>query len=246
MLILLPPSETKAHGGDGPPLDLDALSFTELNPVRRELTDALSRLAADVPASLNALGLSERQQGEVERNAELHASGTMPALFRYTGVLYDALDAGSFTKAELRRAHERLAVASALFGVVGAGDLIPAYRLSGGTVLPGVGGLRPLWRPVLEPALEKVPGPVVDLRSGTYAVLARIPEAITVRVVTEDASGRRKTVSHHNKAYKGRLASVWTRTRSEPASIADLQRIARKAGLAVERTGERELELLTD
>ncbi|MDT7642462.1 MAG: hypothetical protein QOC83_6750, partial [Pseudonocardiales bacterium] len=31
MLILLPPSETKSDGGDGPPLELDQLSFAELN-----------------------------------------------------------------------------------------------------------------------------------------------------------------------------------------------------------------------
>ena len=117
MLVLLPPSETKADGGAGPPLDLDALSFPELNQVRTRLVAALESLAADVPASLAALGLSERQAGEVARNAALRCSATLPAVERYTGVLYDALDIASFTRAERRRAAGRLAVTSALFGV---------------------------------------------------------------------------------------------------------------------------------
>lgn len=245
MLIVLPPSETKAEGGDGAPLDLGSLSFPALNPTRRTLLDAVVALAADVPASLRALGLSERQSPEVARNAELLGSPTQPALLRYTGVLYDALGADGFTKAEWARAGRRLAVASALFGVVRAHDPIPAYRLSGGSTLPRVGTIRSTWRPVLEPVLSELGELVVDLRSGTYAALARIPGAVTVRVVTDDGTGKRKTVSHHNKAYKGKLAAVWTRTPKQSSTVDDLLRVAVSAGLKVEQTGDRELELLT-
>ncbi|WP_019818404.1 peroxide stress protein YaaA, partial [Saccharomonospora saliphila] len=143
------------------------------------------------------------------------------------------------------RAGRRLAVASALFGAVRAEDPIPAYRLSGGTALPGAGSLRTLWRPVLEPALSGVDDLVVDLRSGPYAALARIPGAVTVRVVTEDTDGRRRTVSHHNKAHKGRFAAAVARTPSEPETVTDLVRVARRAGITCEPTGERELEIVT-
>lgn len=241
MLVLLPPSETKAVGGDGDPLDLDRLSFPDLNPVRRKLAEALVNLAADVPASRAALGLSERQDAEVARNAALFDSPTMPALLRYTGVLYDALGFGSFTRAETRRAGGRLAVASALFGVVRATDPIPAYRCSGNSALPGVGSLRELWRPVLEPALQ-LDELVVDLRSGTYANLAALPGAVTVRV----ASPTGTTVSHHNKAHKGRLARALALAPREPASITSVLRIARAAGLVVARSGDRTLELTVE
>lgn len=247
MLVLLPPSETKAHGGDGSPLDFDALSFPELNPVRRKLADALVELAADVPTSLSALGLSERQHGEVERNASLLSAPTTPAILRYTGVLYDALDASALTGVERERAQRRLAVASALFGVVRAGDPIPAYRLSGGSTLPGLGSLRSLWRPALEPVLADISADelVVDLRSGVYANLARVPEATTVRVVTEDSSGHRKTVSHHNKAHKGRLAAALATSATEPARTEDVVTIARAAGLDCEQTGKTAVEIVT-
>ena len=245
MLVLLPPSETKAAGGDGGPLELDALSLTALNPVRRKVADALVELACDVPASLAALGISERQSDEVRRNAELYTGPTMPALRRYTGVLYDALDADGLTATEWRRAQSRLTVASALFGLLAAGDPIPAYRLSGNSTLPALGPLRSLWRPALEPLLAERDDLVVDLRSGTYATLARVPGAVTVRVVTEDATGVRKTVSHHNKAYKGKLAAALATARSESSTVDGVVTVASRAGMTVERTGEHDLELVT-
>lgn len=244
--MLLPPSETKADGGKGAPLDLDALSFPELNPVRAKLADALVELAADVPASLAALGISARQADEVTRNAQLWTSPTMPALSRYTGVLYDALDVKSFTRAGLAKAQQRLAVTSSLFGVVAATDPIPAYRLSGGNTVPALGTVRGLWKPVLEPVLHEVEGLIVDLRSGTYAAFAKLrADAVTVRVVTEDANGNRTTVSHFNKAYKGKLAAVLATSQSEPSSVDQLVRVITKAGLTVERAGDHALELLT-
>lgn len=246
MFVLLPPSETKAPGGDGPPLDLEELAYPELNPVRRKLAEALTELATDPDTGLRVLGLSARQEHELARNAELFDSPSLPALERYTGVLYDALDIGGFTKAGLAKAQRRLGVASALFGVVRGGDRIPAYRLSGDSKPPAIGALPALWRPVLEPVLGELDELVVDLRSGAYAKLARIPYAVTVRVVTENAAGVRKTVSHHNKAYKGKLAAVLANARSEPNTVEGLLSLVSRAGLRVERTGDYALELLTD
>nr|WP_218862419.1 peroxide stress protein YaaA [Actinopolyspora biskrensis] len=243
---MLPPSETKSSGGDGPPLRLETLSFEQLNPTRERLARALAELGKDLPASLAALGLSERQTGEVERNAALWDSPTRPALERYTGVLYDALDVGSLSGAERARADTRLAVVSALFGVVRGGDPVPAYRLSAGSTVPGIGGLRGVWRPELTPLLGAQPGPVVDLRSGAYAALAKLPDAIEVRVVTEDSSGTRKAVSHHNKAHKGRLARALARAEREPEGIEDVEEVARRAGMRCERTGTRGLHIVVD
>jgi uncharacterized protein len=243
VLVLLPPSETKAGGGAGPALDLDALSFPELNGVRQRLVSALVDLARDVPASLAVLGLSERQAEEVARNAALRVAATMPAIRRYTGVLYDALDAGSFSRAERRRAGARLAVASALFGLVRAEDPIPAYRLSGGSSLPGVGALRSAWHPVLGKTLSTVDDLVLDLRSGPYANLAPVPHAVTVRVVSAEG---RLAISHFNKAHKGRLAAALARAPREPGSVRSVIRLAAAAGLRLEPAGERVLELLVE
>ncbi|GAB3555787.1 cytoplasmic iron level regulating protein YaaA (DUF328/UPF0246 family) [Actinopolyspora lacussalsi] len=246
MLVLLPPSETKSNGGDGAPLRLESLSFGELNPVRERLAEALTELASDTDASLRALGLSERMSGEVTRNATLWNSPTAPALERYTGVLYDALEVGSMSAVERSRADNRLAIASALFGMVRGGDPIPGYRLSANSALPGVGRLHTVWRPALEPVLAAERGPVVDLRSGAYAALARTHGAVAVSVVTELVDGSRKTVSHHNKAYKGRLARALACAEEEPSDLDSIAVVAEKAGIGVERAGERALRVIAD
>ncbi len=208
MLVLLPPSEGKAPGGDGPPLDVAALTRPELSPVRERLVDALTAAATTDPEGLRAaLGCTPGQAGEVARNAALRTSPTLPALHRYTGVVYDNLDYAGLSGPARRRADSSLLVASALFGLLAPRDRVPAYRLSGGTSLPGVGSLAALWRPALEPLLAGHRGLVVDLRSGTYAALARVPAAVQVRVL-RDTAGRRTVVSHDNKHTKGRLARL--------------------------------------
>jgi cytoplasmic iron level regulating protein YaaA (DUF328/UPF0246 family) len=244
VLVLLPPSETKAPGGDGAPLDLMALTAPELTPVRTELAETLVKLAGDVPASRAALGLSPKQDDEIERNAALWTSPTRPALERYTGVLYDALDVGSMTRAQRARAARRLAVGSALFGLVRAGDLIPAYRLSAGAVLPGLPTLRAMWKPALSPVLAAVDDLVVDLRSGSYAALGPVPGAITVEVLSERPDGTRSVVSHFNKAHKGRLARLLAMTTAEPPDVLRLRSLLRRAGLHVEHDGGTSLTLV--
>jgi cytoplasmic iron level regulating protein YaaA (DUF328/UPF0246 family) len=247
VLVILPPSETKSDGGDLGPLDLETLSLPQLTAVRDKLVTELIELAADPAAARAALVLGKGADAEIARNAALRTAPTRPAIERYTGVLYDALDAGSFTAAQHAKANARLAIGSALFGVVRAQDPIPAYRLSGGSKLPGLTTLAAVWKPALAPALrEETAGElVVDLRSGTYAQLGRVPGAVTAAVLTERPDGTRTVVSHFNKHHKGLLARALVCSRTEPGDIAGLARIAERAGLRVEIASSTELLVLT-
>jgi cytoplasmic iron level regulating protein YaaA (DUF328/UPF0246 family) len=241
VIVLLPPSETKRAGGDGPAIKLALLGSGELNPLREALVGELVDLAADPETCRRALGISAAQDAEIGRNAALRTSATMPAIHRYTGVLYDALDFGSLRAAEADRARSRLAIGSALFGLLRASDPIPAYRLSAGAKLPGRPGLAARWRPLLEPVLADlaVGELIVDLRSGAYVGLGRIPGAIAVDVVSELPDGRRTVVTHFNKAHKGRLARVLATAKSEPGDAAAVATLARRAGMQAERDGDK-------
>ena len=238
---MLPPSETKRAGGDGPAMELALLGAGELNPLREALVGELVDLAADPEICRRALGISAAQDAEIGRNAALRTSATMPAIHRYTGVLYDALDFGSLRAAEADRARSRLAIGSALFGLLRADDPIPAYRLSAGSKLPGRPGLAARWRPLLEPVLADlaVGELIVDLRSGAYVGLGRIPGAIAVDVVSQLPDGRRTVVTHFNKSHKGRLARVLATAKSEPGDAAAVATLARRAGMQVERDGDK-------
>lgn len=241
MLIVLPPSETKSFGGDHPPLDWDSLSFPELNSVREQI--AADLVALDDPFTV--LGISDKLAAEVEANQQLLTSPTTPAILRYTGVLYDALSAGTLPNEAL----QRLAIGSALFGVVRAGDLIPHYRLSGGTKLPTRSSsttptLKSRWGGLITEVLSSADDLVVDLRSGTYQQLGRLKTAITVRVESVQPDGSRKVVSHFNKHYKGELARVLALSEQDPTSIDEVAAIARAAGMTVEITSPTALTLV--
>ncbi len=116
---------------------------------------------------------------------------------------------------------------------------MPGYRLSASSKLPGQPGLAKRWRPLLEPVLADLSSRelVVDLRSGSYAGLGRIPGAVRVQVLAEHEDGHRTVVSHFNKAHKGHLARALVSSRSEPADAAAVAAVARRAGMNVERDG---------
>lgn len=246
MLILLPPSETKADGGDGPPLDLDALSFPELNPIRKKLADVLVRLSAKPELSQKWLGLSRSQLGEIERNATLWTAGTRPAIERYTGVLYDAFDYASLSKTDRTLIAGRVGIGSALFGATRAADPIPGYRLSGGNKLPRLGTLGSQWKPKLSKALAAADDMVVDLRSGAYQQLGPVAGAITVQVLTEAADGSRSVVSHFNKHHKGLVARSLGTSSLTPASIDEVAKVVADGGQRVEIASDTQLIVLTD
>jgi cytoplasmic iron level regulating protein YaaA (DUF328/UPF0246 family) len=237
MLVLLPPSEGKASARRGRPLDLAGLSFPALTATRLRLQTTVQQLAQAEPERLRlALGLSPRQMGEVAVDATLTTAPTLPAMRLYSGVLYEALSYATLPAPARRRANASLVVASALFGLVRPSDRLPTYRLSGGTVLPGLGGLARVWRPVLEPELAQVSGLVVDLRSGTYAALARVSGAVEVRVLRE-TDGRRTVVSHDNKYTKGRLARALCEHGAR--TVSDVAEAGRSVSDLVEVDGRR-------
>ncbi len=170
MLILLPPSETKATRIRGGPLDLSALSSPRLTPARQAVIDALGGVSAQGDAA-QRLGVSPNLTVEIARNTRLESAPTLRASDLYTGVLYDALDLPGLDPAARRRANRRIVVISALFGALRLTDRVPPYRLSMAVNLRGVGPLAAHWRAPLADAMEPLSGKglIIDARSSTYA-----------------------------------------------------------------------------
>ncbi|QIX27293.1 peroxide stress protein YaaA [Nocardioides sp. JQ2195] len=257
MLILLPPSEGKAAPRRGNPLDLGRLSSPGLSPARALMLGALVELchgdqdpttpvqdAMIVERAAATLGLGSTQLDLVAQNAGLMTAATARADRIYTGVLYDALDFASLSAAAKRRATSRVGIMSSLFGLVGPGDRIPAYRLSGDAVLPRIGSVAGFWREHLETAaLEALgSGLLVDLRSGMYAAFWRpardlAPRVATVRVLHEH-NGTRKVVSHFNKATKGRIVREVLENGANPRTPAQFADLLRELGWKVEESAQ--------
>jgi cytoplasmic iron level regulating protein YaaA (DUF328/UPF0246 family) len=211
VLILLPPSETKAVVRRGKPLDPAALSFPSLAPVRAAVLAGLIE-ASGRDDAMARLGVGASLEELVRRNVALAELPTATAEAVYSGVLYDALDAGSLTGSARRRARSWIVVVSALWGAVRLGDRIPPYRLSMCGRLPGLPPLGGLWRPALASVLPAAAGRglIVDCRSSDYAAAWRpdgelAARTVAVKVVRE-VGGQRSAVSHNAKHTRGLVA----------------------------------------
>lgn len=246
MLVLLPPSESKTEPASGPSLRLDALSSPTLTATRRRILDALVRVCeGNANRAATRLGLGRTQLDELARNAALHSAPTARADAVYTGVLYAAWNPAGLSNPGRAFADEHVATASALFGVVRAGDLIPAYRLSAGVQLPRLGPVTSLWRRYLGPALDELTGGglLIDLRSGAYINLHKPAGALAARTATirvlSEINGIRKVVSHFNKTTKGEIARDICEHGIDVAKPGALADALRDLGWKVELDGRR-------
>lgn len=234
MRILLPPSETKRSGGHGRFTD-DALRNSEaLADARVAVRRALVSLSQDAEAAAKPLKLGKKNQGELAHNLALESSGVMPAIDRYTGVLYDALDAGNLGESERAWVAAHVRVQSALFGLIGADDPIPAYRLSAGSRLPDLSRpLKRVWSEAHAGLDWSGAGLVLDLRSKDYAALAPLPDGVghALNVAQRGEDGRVRALNHFNKAAKGDLVRRLAADRATPETVADLLAWAAGAGL---------------
>ena len=245
MLILLPPSETKRDGGDHSALDLSRLSYQRLSGSRAAALDATSALALDPDAMTAALRLGPTQRGELERNRSLAHSPVMEAIDRYTGVLYDALDAATLSPTARSLARSSVVIHSALFGLLGAGDPIPAYRLSHDSRLPGL-KLRSLWSASIAAELERHDGLILDLRSEAYVALGPVPvraESYFLRVVAAGVDGQKRAINHFNKKGKGEFVRALLEARQDHADAVSLIEWARSCGIRLTLGAPGELEL---
>ncbi|MDN3443410.1 peroxide stress protein YaaA [Microbacterium sp. APC 3901] len=244
MKILLPPSETKRPGGDGAPLDVSGLALPDLGAKRHEVIDALVELAGDEEHARKVLRLSPKQAGDVLHNRMLRSAATMPAVDRYTGVLYDALDAGSLSAASRRWLGAHVWIHSAPLGPIGALDALPPYRLAAGTSLPGLPALRRHWADATTDAMAgEEPDFILDLRSEAYVALGPVPDTVSscyVRVVTEHG----RALNHFNKKSKGTLVRALAQDRPRVRSLRTFRTWAGGRGLVLRRTDDPGVEEL--
>lgn len=253
LIALLPPSETKRDGGS-------AVSASLFGPVqdeaREEALTELRALAGDAEAHQRALKLSDKlAETERARNLALCDAPRMPALERYTGVLYDALDVASLPDAARTWALERYVIQSALWGLVRGSDAIPAYRCSASTGL-GKRSMKQRWARACAAVLAEHKGVVLHLRSKSYAALGPLPDrddALVLEFVTRMPTGELKQLNHFNKQGKGEflrtLALADSEVHEQLDAVGDMEglcSVLRALGIEIDPVSEREAMVTVD
>jgi cytoplasmic iron level regulating protein YaaA (DUF328/UPF0246 family) len=195
---------------------------------------ALVQLCQDEEAAAKSLKLGKTNRKDIQANLEITTSGTMPALQRYTGVLYDALGYDELSMDALQRAQNQMFIQSSLFGLLPALEQIPYYRLSAGSSLPGV-SLSKLWADGHKDVWPRLMGQILDMRSKAYVSLNPIPkdkDSFFVEVLDANSG---KALNHFNKKAKGAFAKAILETGLESSS--EIPKVAKLAGLEARVSG---------
>lgn len=251
MRVLLPPSESKRPGGGSDVYRPESLAFAEqLSEARAAVQSALVSLSADEDDAAKALKVGVKARAEISYNLELQRAGTLPAIERYTGVLYDAISLGSLQPAQLEWINDHVMIQSALFGLIKASDKIPAYRLSANSRLREMGTpMKRVWNRAHKDIDWAATDWVLDLRSQDYAALAPIPDAIScirLGVAQRSHDGEVRAVNHFNKAAKGDLVRRLAASQASIQTPKQFEKWAESEGLEMQRSdNENEMTLVT-
>lgn len=229
-LILIPPSEGKAPGGSRTRWKPNSGLFgSSLAESRRSIARALIDYDGGSSELLGVSGPHLTRSRDANRS--LIGAPTMPAWQRYTGVVWEHLDAKSLSTTSMRRAEASVVVLSAVLGLVGFTDPIPDYKLKMSASLDLPNGSRnsdthclqklsTFWKPLLSPLLDEFAKnkTVIDLLPNEHRrAWEPCDPSSVLRVSFVDRNGR--TTGHGAKAAKGLFVRhlLSSRSRLEPS-----------------------------
>ena len=233
MRLLLPPSETKLKGGL-PATGPLTLSFPRQDAVRAQLMASLEQFCRDEPAkAAKALKLGPKSIDELGNNV-FEGTPVMPAIDRYTGVLYSETGVADWSTRDRKWAGEHVFIHSSLFGIVSATDEIPNYRLSYDSKIAGV-SLRDFWGGVVSAAIADMADGdwVLDCRSEGYRALAPVPQGVESRYLDVVSASGGKALNHFNKIHKGDLVRHLVESQPNIASAESFADWALSVGMQV-------------
>lgn len=193
MFILIPPSEGKATNPE--------------NHTKGKLSSTLIKDNKVIQTHLKSLSPTELQKFYSAKtpekastfhtlNLKANTNPLLPAIERYTGVVYQHLDyPGLKQKAYARK---KLLFISAYWGLLPAGEPIPNYKLPINT------WLTKYWRDINTARLNALAKgkPVLNLLSQSYAKTIEYDNLIAVDF---KLAGGKKSAGHFGKAIKGKF-----------------------------------------
>ncbi len=234
-LILLAPSEDKAPGGHAGRLPESPAQRW----VRERLADLVVHGTPEAQTRAFDVKDANLEKAKAEALALKGSTPLLPALARYQGVAFDALDAASLPS----ECWQQVFILSNLRGLVRGDEPVPPYKLK----LSGLPGLKPHWKKALPPLLDTMPdGELWALLPSDHASLLQGWTRPRHTVAILDEKG--KAISHWSKLYRGLLARwILEHQQGEPKKVAKAKlELCRVASLGDNAVGGKELTLVVE
>jgi len=196
MKILIPPSEGKAKIKS-----LDILfkdTDFKFSKYTQQIVDLLCLIENEDLTSV--YGTSQEKAIMFHRqNQDIFNSKCVPAIERYTGVVYDHIDWSSLSKKSQEYMKQHIIIFSGLFGLLAPDTLIPDYKLK-----MNVLSLKNLWKPIISESLEGE-DIIFDLLPQVHRK-AYTPTKNTIQIdFLVKKQGKTSAAGHFGKAVKGQF-----------------------------------------
>lgn len=216
-IILLPPSESKKEKGDETkPYRIvknnkKYNSFIELETDREyvynKLREAISSLLEkDLEKIFDVKG--KNLQTSIEIISDLLNEETMPAIERYTGVMFNAINYQSLNEKEKENFNKNVIFIDGLFGLVKPQDLIPNYKLKINAKYLDV-NLTNFWKTRLRPIFNHILKDkiVIDILPEAHRKITNYSSAKEHYSISfcEIKNNKLTNVGHNSKKLKGEL-----------------------------------------
>jgi cytoplasmic iron level regulating protein YaaA (DUF328/UPF0246 family) len=146
-----------------------------------------------------------------------------PALFAFTGDVYEGLDAARLGHRDVQYAQQHLRILSGLYGLLRPLDLIQPYRLEMGRPLEtrGAKNLYDFWRDTVTEGLNAEPGGrLVNLASQEYFKAVdtkKLNKQVVSPVFKEERNGQFRLISFFAKKARGSMARYLIQNRIDDA-----------------------------
>lgn len=189
IIYLLPPSEGKNTWWQ---LEKEKLSFVFEKP----LTIASQATEKDLKCT------GKRYEEGITLNTQIADSEVLPAIERYTGVMYHAIDYISMNQTEQRYFEENFLILSGMYGLVKPTDTIGNYKLPIETKW-----LYWFWGDKITQALNNLEADIImNLLPGSYAKMIdwhHISAKVIYVNFLHNKNGELKKITHGVKKVKG-------------------------------------------
>ncbi len=213
MKILLSPAKSLDFERSVPQIDFKHPDYlaksSEIMDVLKEMNPSELESLMKISPKLAALNWSRNQNWLKSYNQ----TESRPAIFAFTGDVYQGLDVDSLNKEELSYIQRELLILSGLYGMLRPLDYILPYRLEMGTKIQveAASNLYKFWRPLLTRDLEEKLGSdefVLNLASNEYSKAIDL-KSLNHEVITphfkDFKDGKLKMISFYAKKARGMM-----------------------------------------